>query len=170
MILENEIFKIGETSKTHGINGEISFSLLADNWEDKDLKFFIISMDNIYVPFFIENIRFKNSLEGFVSFKRINTEEKALNLSFQELFLPISFIKNIEEEQQTDIHFFKGFTVIDQANNTLGIIKHVHDETMNVLFELENELLIPAVEEYIKQIDYENKILHLNFPEGFFDF
>ncbi|KAA6309227.1 Ribosome maturation factor RimM, partial [termite gut metagenome] len=52
---------------------------------------------------------------------------------------------------------------------TLGKITDIDTSTINTLFVVENEkgeLLIPVCEEFIIEIDYENKRIRMNLPDG----
>ena len=54
----------------------------------------------------------------------------------------------------------------------LGKITSVDDTTENVLFEVDHngrELLIPAVDELVSEVDEENRKLYMNIPEGLLD-
>jgi 1-deoxy-D-xylulose 5-phosphate reductoisomerase len=52
----------------------------------------------------------------------------------------------------------------------LGVIKEVDDSTVNVLFSIENEqgkqLLVPAQNELISDIDYQTRTITFDLPEG----
>ena len=51
----------------------------------------------------------------------------------------------------------------------LGEITDVDDTTINTLFVVDyngEELLVPAGEEMIKEIDHEQRIIRFNLPEG----
>ncbi len=64
-------------------------------------------------------------------------------------------------EEETDIRYFTGFTVIDTALGKLGRITEIDDTTVNVLFIITTsngeELLIPATDDFVENIDEEGK-------------
>ena len=50
----------------------------------------------------------------------------------------------------------------------LGEISYVDDQTVNILFGISTdsgEILLPAVEDFIAEVDNENKILYTCYPE-----
>ena len=55
----------------------------------------------------------------------------------------------------------------------MGSIAHVNDDTMNVLFEVVTpegtNLLIPAVEDFMEDIDHRNRVIRMMLPEGLLD-
>lgn len=169
MIKKEDVFAIGQTAKPHGINGEISFSFTTDIFDQEKCKFFIFEIDHIFVPFFITEYRFKSNSTGFVKFENINNEEDARELSNLTIYLPQKYAEEIENEV-TDFRYFIGFEVIDKNGGSLGKITNINDDTANILFELaDKDLLIPASEEYITDINHKKRIIYMTVPEGLLD-
>jgi 16S rRNA processing protein RimM len=169
MIKENEVFKIGKFIRPHGIKGEINFSFENDVFDRVDCPYLICRIDNILVPFFIEEYRFKGKKIALIKFGDIDNEEKAKRMSGLEVYFPRKYY---EEENNEDIeyswNFFIGFSVIDKTAGKLGIIEDIDDKTINTLFlvkDEENELIIPATEDFIEKIDTKKKVLYLILPE-----
>lgn len=170
MIRENEVFKIGKLTKPHGIKGEVSFSFDNDVFDRVDCPYLICSINGIFVPFFIEEYRFKGKDTALITFEGIDSEEKAARFSGIEVYFPRKYY---EEDSQEDIEyswsFFIGFKVIDKIAGKLGVIEEVDEKTINTLFLIkdnENELIIPATENFIEKIDPKKKIIYLQLPEG----
>lgn len=77
-----------------------------------------------------------------------------------------------EQDEITSWNFFVGFQVNDVRHGALGEIVDVDDATMNVLFVIEKEggeLLLPAHEEFILDLDKKNRVLTVEIPEGLLD-
>ena len=167
MIKQDDIFPIGQIQKPHGIKGELAFSFNTDAFDRDDCLFFILEIDKILVPFFIKEYRFKSQNSGFVKFEDIDTEDEARELCGKTIFIQKKFIKEENDENITDARYFIGFEIIDNKNKTsLGKITAVNDDTANILFELENDLLIPFSEEYIIDIDHPKRQIFMQLPEG----
>ena len=62
MIKKEDVFKIGQFAKPHGIKGEIALVTNSDVFDDSDDPYIICEMDGILVPFFIEEYRYKTCL------------------------------------------------------------------------------------------------------------
>ena len=65
-----------------------------------------------------------------------------------------------------------GFSLIDQNNQQIGVVKSVNDSTAQHLFVADYNgvsVLIPLVDEFIKKIDKKAQEIHLNLPEGLLD-
>lgn len=167
MIKREEVFKIGVINKPHGVKGEVSFTFTDDIFDRVDCDYLILLLDGIFVPFFIEEYRFRSDNAALVKFEGIDTAEKARMFTNVEVFFPSKYMD--EEDAMGSWHFFVGFTVIDEIHGNLGQIVAVDDSTMNVLFVIEKdgeEVLLPAHEEFLKNIDAKGKIVYAQIPEG----
>lgn len=170
MIKESEVFRIGKLTKPHGIKGEISFAFENDVFDRVDCPYLICRIDGIFVPFFIEEYRFKGKETALVTFEDIDSEEKAQRLSGLEVFFPRKYY---EDDTEKDIEFswdfFIGFAVSDKTVGKIGTIEAIDDQTINTLFLIkngDNEFIIPATEDFIEKIDAKKKILYTILPEG----
>lgn len=161
MILEKEIFKAGKINKTHGVNGELNCAIDADTIDRAE--YMVLDMDGIFVPFFISNIRVKSSNSVLLTLDDIETETDARNLVGKDIYLPIHLMS---DEDMLSYEYFVGFTVVN-ADEKLGEISFVDDQTVNILFGIsaeDGDILLPAVEDFIMEVDNENKILYTNYP------
>ncbi len=170
MIKESEVFKIGKLIKPHGIKGEISFAFENDIFDRVDCPYLICRINNILVPFFIKEYRFKGKETALITFENIESEDKAQHMSGIEVYFPRKYF---EEDSDKEIDyswdFFIGFTVIDKISGKLGIIEAIDNQTINTLFFIkdeDNEYIIPATEDFIEKIDAKKKTLYLQLPEG----
>lgn len=173
MIKESEVFKIGKFTKPHGIKGEIAFAFDNDVFDRVECPYLICQIDGIFVPFIIKEYRFKGKETALITFEDIDNETKAQRLTGLDVYFPRSYY---EEDEKEDIDyswsFFLGFTVVDKHVGELGSIDEIDEKTINTLFLIRNkdeELIIPATEDFISEIDAKNKILYLELPEGLID-
>lgn len=165
MIREEEVFKIGRLGKAHGVRGEVSFMFDDDVFDRVDADYLILEVDGILVPFFIEEYRFRSDSTALMKFEGVDTQERARELTNCDVYFPRSLAEN--DEQPLSWSFFVGFMLVDATTGkSVGRIKAVDDGTINVLFELENGLLVPAAEELIKDINQEKKEIVMVLPEG----
>lgn len=172
MIREEEVFKIGKLLKPHGIKGEISFAFDDDIFDKVDSPYLILLIDNIFVPFFVEEYRFKGQDTALIKFEDINSDDKVRQYSNTEVFFPRKYMLDNEESLSYTWNYFVGFSVFDiTTNKLLGVVESIDDATMNVLFNIvfdeSKEMLIPASEDLIVEVDNESKLLKMQLPEGF---
>lgn len=171
MILKNEIFPIGQITRTHGLKGELSFTTNSAILEDVEVPFLILEPEGLLVPFYIENVRMKTSTTGLLKLERVNSEEQAREYVGQTIFLPNMFLDEMENDEfETD--YFVGFEIIDEEKGSIGKVIAVDQSTANALFVVQteaDEVLIPVADEYITDLDHEKKIIRLRLPEGLLD-
>lgn len=171
MILKSEIFPIGQINKPHGVNGEMSFSFTTDVFDREDVPYFVFEIEGILVPFFVDEFRFKGSTTGLLKLEGVKSEEQARSFFGLKIYLPKDFLEKVEDNE-IELDYFAGFSLIDSEKGLIGIISEVDKTTENILFVIpkpNDELLIPAGEEYIKEIDHEKKIIYVELPEGLLD-
>ncbi|WP_101688437.1 ribosome maturation factor RimM [Dysgonomonas massiliensis] len=171
MIKESEVFKIGKFVKPHGIKGEISFAFDNDIFDRVDCPYLVCKIDGIFVPFFIEEYRFKGSETALIIFEDVDDEKKAQRFSGLDVYFPRTYLEEAQEDEDLEYswQFFMGFKVIDKKYGELGTIEAIDESTINTLFVVVNgdkEHLIPAVEEFIEEIDAKNKVLRTKLIEG----
>lgn len=171
MIKKEEVFKIGIINKPHGVKGEVSFTFTDDIFDRvEDCDYLVLLLDGILVPFFIEEYRFRSDNVALVKFEGIDSTEKARTLTNVEVYYPVKFMD--DQEEISSWNYFIGFRVEDVHHGCLGTVVDVDDATMNVLFVIENgdeEVLLPAHEEFILDIDRKKKIFKVDIPDGLLD-
>ncbi len=171
MIKKEEVFKIGIINKPHGVKGEVSFTFTDDIFDRvEDCDYLVLLLDGILVPFFIEEYRFRSDNVALVKFEGIDSTEKARTLTNVEVYYPVKFMD--DQEEISSWNYFIGLRVEDIHHGCLGTVVDVDDATMNVLFVIENgdeEVLLPAHEEFILDIDRKKKILKVDIPDGLLD-
>ncbi|HOV70833.1 MAG TPA: ribosome maturation factor RimM [Dysgonamonadaceae bacterium] len=169
MILAENVVQIGQLLKPHGVKGEMTLLFNRLSHSDIDTPYYFLEIDGIFVPFFVEEIRFTNDTTARVKFEGVDDVATASRYADLRVYLPKESLTITEEETKTEWDFFVGYTVIDQTLGNLGVIDAVDDSTMNVLFVVKKnnaEYLIPAAEDFILEMDEQEKILHVDLPQG----
>ena len=165
MLRKEDYIYFGKFTKPHGTKGEIS--LQSDGFTlDESCDFVACDIDGILVPFFFENMRTKNHDTFIVKIERMESAEEVRYLTNRDAYIPKEWTNQSEVLSWS---YFKGFVAIDEELGELGEIVDVDDSTMNTLFVIDNdgeEILVPAQEEMIAGIDNDNKEIYFNLPEG----
>ena len=165
MIREEDVYKIGKLGKTHGVKGEISFLFDDDVFDSVDADYLVLNIDGIFVPFFLEEYRFKSDSNAIVKFEDIDTQERVQELTGCDVYFPRALVA--EDDGPFTLSFLIGFDLVDASSGkTVGRIASVDDSTINILFELEDGKLIPASEELIEDIDQKARVVRMRLPEG----
>ena len=169
MIKEQEVYKIGIIGKAHGVKGELSIQIDDDVFDRVDAEYLVLKLDGIFVPFFMEEYRFKSDSVALVKFEGVDTQERARELTGVEVFFPRELAEQ-DEEAELSYAALVGYTLIDNnSGKPVGTIAYVDEQTINIMFELEDGRLIPASEELIVDVDQKNRTIILDIPEGILD-
>ena len=161
-------YKIGLFNKPHGIHGELQFTFTDDIFDRVDCDYLICLLDGIFVPFFMEEYRFRSDSTALVKLEGVDTAERARMFTNVEVYFPV---KHAEEAGEGELswEFFVGFRMEDVHHGMLGEVVDVDTATVNTLFIVEREgeeLLVPAQEEFIRGIDQQQKLITVELPEG----
>lgn len=171
MINKNQLFPIGQINKPHGIQGEMSFGFTTDVFELEELPFFIFELDGIFVPFVVSEFRLKTSSTGILRLDGLNSEEDARTFSGLQIFI-LKEQLDLLPEVEPGLDYLVGFQLKDIEKGMIGVISEIDQTTENALFVIQqedDELLIPVSEEYIREINQDNKIIEVELPEGLLD-
>ena len=134
------VYKIGIIGKAHGVKGELSIQIDDDIFDRVDAEYLVLKLDGIFVPFFMVEVYFPRELAE---------QDENAELSYSALV---------------------GYTLIDDnSGKPVGTIAYVDEQTINIMFELEDGRLIPASEELIVDVDQKNRTITLDIPEGILD-
>ena len=168
MIKREDVYRIGQLAKPHGIKGEVSFNFTDDIFDrTEECDYLICLMDGILVPFFIEEYRFKSDTVALIKFEGIDTAEQARRFTNIEVYYPTKYA---EENDELSWSYFVGFQIIDEHEGVLGNIEAVDESTINTLFVINrpngDELLIPAQETFITDMDHKKRTITMDLPEG----
>ncbi|MCR5820099.1 MAG: ribosome maturation factor RimM [Bacteroidaceae bacterium] len=168
MITEDEVYQIGVITRTHGVRGELSFMFTDDVWDRVDADYLVLRIDGILVPFFLEEWRFRSDSAALVKFEDIDDANAAAVLVGSEVYFPKALTpKDIYDDELT-WRMLAGFTVLDASDAIVGTITSVDESTINVILYITRpeggEFMLPAVEEFIRDVDYKARTLHAEIP------
>lgn len=167
---KEDCFYLGKIVKKYSFKGELLIKLDTDQPElFENMESVFVELRKKLVPFFIENSYLHKSELLRVKFEDVDTEEEAESLLNAELYLPIEFLPELTGNQFY-YHEIIGFTAKDKSFGEIGKITGVNDSTAQALFEIDfngQQVLVPIIDQFLEEVDRENKIIHLNLPEGF---
>ena len=175
MINPDEVFKIGQFANPHGIKGEITLIMdydVSDDWDEQEEPYIICEVNGILVPFFVEEYRYKNDTALLLKLEGIDSEAEAREFSNRMVYYPLSKVNTNELVGDITWDNFIGFTVVDKQRGEIGQITHVDETTLNVLLEIRydgRDILLPAADELIQDVDYSQKRIMVSMPEGLLD-
>ena len=164
MIKQEEVYRIGRLGKAHGIKGEVSLQFDDDIFDRVDADYLVLEIDGILVPFFMEEYRFRSDSVCLVKFCDVDTQQCAAELTGCGVYFPRALA---ERDDAPSLSSLVGFCIVDASDGgTVGNIAAIDDQTVNVLFELEDGTLIPANDDLVEGIDMSHKTIKMTLPEG----
>lgn len=177
MIESRDITAIGKFQKTHALKGELNALLDIDPGYVEDGNALIMDVDGIYVPFFATGVRPKGTNSYLVKLDGIDSEEEARQFVNKEIYAVkknVADYLDLDEDEIADEDELIGYMIIDEeTGKEIGEIEDIDDSTQNLLFVVKSEdgevIFIPAVDEFIMEIDEDRKVIIMNLPAGLLD-
>ncbi len=169
---KEDCFYLGKIVSKYSFKGEVLIKLDTDNpdiYENMESVF--VSIGNNLVPFFIDRSRLHKSNLLRIDFEGVKDEASADKIIGSELYLPLNMLPPLTGNKFY-FHEVIGFTLMDEVHGNIGVVKAVNDSASQELFEVEKdgkELLIPISDDFIKEVDRDNKIILIETPEGLVD-
>ncbi len=167
---KNDCFELGHITKPRSFKGEVIVYLDTDSPEEYlEMESVYVEINGQLVPFFIDAIHPHKARSIRVKFEGIDSEEDAKSMVKRKLFLPLDLLPDLDQ-QDFYHHEIIGFTVEDESYGTVGIIEDVVESATNPIFKIEHpsgkEVLIPIADEFITNVNKDQKVISVNCPEG----
>lgn len=163
-----DYIKVGRIINTHGIRGELKiFPLTDDINRFDDLKIAYLGNNKEKVE--IEEVKYHKGLV-IIKFKEFDNINQVLKYKDDFLFIDIN-----DKVQLPENHYFifdiVDCTVYDTKGQKIGIVTDVLQYSSNDVYvvrdhEKNKEYLIPAVKQFVVDIDVEHKKIVIDPIEG----
>ena len=165
--------KVGFFKKTHGVSGELvleyepQFEISIEN-----ANRFFVELEGLLVPFFVleDGFRFKTENSAILTFDGVESEKYSKRMVGSSVFL----FKNeiiVMSDEMSDSELVD-YLLVDEKLGEIGIINQIDNYSGNIVFTVNfngKELLVPFNEDFLLEIDKQNKVIKLRLPEGLFD-
>ena len=165
----DDCFELGYIVKTHGVKGQVVALFDVDYPEDyEELESVFLLMAGKLVPFFIERIEHQSGAKFILKFEDLNTIAEAEKLKSTTLYLPLSELPELEEDQFY-FHETVGYQVIDEKLGELGTVKEFYEMPNQDLMAMEyqgHEILIPVADDIILKTDKVARKIFVKLPDG----
>ncbi|HKL09107.1 MAG TPA: ribosome maturation factor RimM [Bacteroidales bacterium] len=162
----------GSILRPFGTKGEVILKFKNDIPEKiKKLESIFIEVDGKLVPFFIYTLREKSADTVLAKLEGVDNEMKLKELIGADFYLSPQQIKRIDYliEEFIDI---TGYEVKDQYNKHIGHVLEFVDIPENPLLKVKTsaaELLLPANDDLIIEVDDDERYILLNVVDGLSD-
>lgn len=167
--------KVGRILKTFGRDGQLRCQIHDDFMQIlRKGKFIWIEIDGLEVP--LEIVSLSRQHKPLIRFRGVDTEYQANLLSGNWVYIRKEDYGKEEwpvvETEETIYDFLKNFQVNFANHNLKGVIANIQQYPGQIMAFIkidEKELLVPLVEEFIVDIDENEKTINLTLPEGMLD-
>ncbi|MFI3304928.1 MAG: 16S rRNA processing protein RimM [Rikenellaceae bacterium] len=171
---------VARINRLFGTDGEVMITIyptLPDDFKSTGKPLFA-KIDGLNVPLYLEKFERRGRAGAVVSFADIDTERRVMELLNTELYLPDigDDMSELSADDEFTLEDLVGYTVeaataSDASEIYEGEITSFYDGN-NPLFGVtfgESEVLIPAAEEFIGGINFEEGHIVFILPEGLLD-
>ena len=166
--------KVGKIVNTHSLKGEVKVISSTDFEEErfkKGSKLLITRGNQLIREVVVESYRnHKNFL--LVKFEGIDSVEEAEKLKNLQIKIDSDEVGELEENEFY-FHEIIGCEVFDENDKNLGEIIDILTPGANDVWVIKGEngkeILIPYIEDVVKQIDITNKKVNIEVMEGLID-
>lgn len=158
-----ELIRIGTIVNTQGLKGDVRIYPDTDYRERfEELEY--LHVEGLDEKFYIEKVRYKKNL-AIIKFKgldHINDVEKYMNL--------IVYTEKLDLEDRVYVKDIIGMKLIDHLKGEIGVLIDVIQNPAHDLYLVKTtdgrDVLIPVVDEFVKEIDMEKRIINVTLIEG----
>lgn len=169
---KEDCFYLGHISRTHGLKGEVVAVFDTDRPEAyTELESVFVDNRGELIPFFIEELSTNSKGHFILRFEDMSPEESE-DLVGSELYLPLNLLPPLSGKAFY-FHEVIGFAINDKEQGEIGTCVKMMENGAQPLFVIESpsgdEILAPAVDEFIVAINREKQRIELDLPEGLLD-
>lgn len=155
---------VGKIANTHGVRGELKIQRTNNETFDRDVNYYI-GQDFDQVE--IEKSRHSGEL-SFIKLKSFDNINDVLKYKNQFIYVDSNDLYELESDEYY-VKDLVGLKVHDENNDLIGDVKDVLTYAANDIYVVsseEGDIMIPAVKEFIKEINLEKGTIVVKVIEG----
>ena len=115
---KDKCFYVGKIVKTHGLKGEVTLRIDNEQFDEiEELNYFLLDLNDILIPYFIENITYRSN-KSFILFQDLKTLEAASQLVGTAVYLPLELLP----EKDGNDFYINNVIMLDPKNKP-----YIHD-------------------------------------------
>lgn len=169
---KSALHELGYFTKLHGYKGELTAYLDTEFLHDyEDLEAIFVESKGQIVPYIVELLETKTNKTVKVKLEGVDDEATAKSLVKSKIFIRKEDISETDESR-IELKNLVGYLAIDEVEGELGRVKQIMELAGNPQLEIEYKgkmILLPLHEDFILEIDHDNKIVRVSAPEGLID-
>ncbi len=165
----NDCFLLGSIVKTHGFKGQLVLKISKEVTSlPKKMEQLFVENKGKLVPFFVSEFS-QNGDSALLKLDDIDSDTKAKEWLKCQVYVLKSILPKINKDAFQPQKYIN-FKVFDINNIQVGILDMFYDIPNNQLFGITHptgkEILLPARQDFVKNIDSLKKNITFDFPEG----
>lgn len=166
-----EYVKVGKSKKPHGVEGGLRMHI-EENMigEVMNAEVLFLLVDGREAPFFVDLI--VNDSPLVIKFEEVDSREDAFRLVNKEVFMRKTDIQEVVESEVPGFRQMEGFTIEDTQIGIIGAIEQIvelPEQLMAIINKEGTDVLIPLNDQFIQDIQAEEKKIIMDLPEGLLD-
>lgn len=169
--MEN-LLEIGKIVNTHGLRGEVKVVPWTDSPDDFEaVEKVFLKIKSEYMPLTVKSVRYQknNLIVKFREFDNINDVEAFKGAT---LYCDRDELGELPEGVYYIVDLI-GLTVVSDEGDVVGVIADVFNTGANDIYDVKREgkknLLLPVIDEVVKEIDMEKGQVTVHIMEGLDD-
>ena len=170
--MNNNLLEVGKIANTHGLRGEVKVAVWMDYPEEfEELETVYLKTRKETLKLTVKNVRYQknNLIVKFAEFNDINEVEQYKNCV---LYADRDELGELPE----GVHYIVdliGLDVYNEEGEKLGVIADVINNGASDIYDVKREgkknLLLPVIDEVVKEIDIEGGKVTVHVMEGLDD-
>jgi 16S rRNA processing protein RimM len=165
-----ELFQAGVVSGTHGLQGDLKvrpISAGSSGLLDAPQVFLRVGAGETRCYHLVRAVPYKKGTV-LLRLQNLDSLEAVQDLVGAEVLLRYADLAELEEEE---FYWFQlqGLSVVDRTMGELGILEDLFTTAAHDIYVVKGpygEVLIPAVDEFVREVDLEGHRMVVDLPEG----
>lgn len=170
--MENNLLEVGKIVNTHGLRGEVKVIAWTDSpYDFEDIEKVYIKSKSKTKCLAVENVRYqKNNL--IVKFNEFDDINEVLPLKNTILYAYREDLPSLPDGAHYIVDLI-GLDVVTEDGETIGVVADVFNTGANDIYDVKRpgkrNLLLPVIDEVVKNIDINGRQITVNIMEGLDD-
>ncbi|MBB6432302.1 ribosome maturation factor RimM [Leuconostoc carnosum] len=169
----DNLFKVGTIVNTHGIRGEVKIMAITDFPENRFKKGVELQIDTKQglVPMTVQSSRLHKNM-WLVLFEGITNINEIEKYKTDDIYVASDERQELEDDEYYYDEIIDS-RVVDLTGNVIGIVSEIMTTGANDVWVVKREgqpdALIPMIDDVVKSVDVDNKLITIDALEGLLD-
>jgi len=162
------MIRVGKIVATHGLQGAVIMTHIVGNskWLKSGSVLQVEMQKGSFIPYFVGQCKAANDEEYIINIEEVEKVESAKKLITKHVYVNEDILSSFAKDSPL---LWIGFNLVDVQKGGIGVIDDVMQTGKQWLGRVmidDTEVLIPLIEQTIKQVDIKNRFIRVDLPEG----